>query len=262
MSIHPSAIVSPAARLHPSAQIGPFTIIHGDVGIEENVIIGPYCEIGVPAAHAPTTSSGLTIRGGSRIRSHTVLYAGSSFEGALTTGHHVTIRERTRAGQDLKVGSYGDIQGDCQFGDYVRVHSQVFIPQLSRIGNFVWMFPGVTLTNDSRPPCDDWSGVVVGDYAIIAARALILPGRAIGREALVAAGAVITKDVPDGTVWAGNPARQTGMTHDLRVSNHDQEKAYPWRYRFFRSYPQDIVAAWQREAEGDVGFTEKPPTPR
>ena len=68
----------------------------------------------------------------------------------------------------LLIGTLGDFQGHATIGDYVRTHSSVFIAHHARIGNFVWIFPHVVLTDDPHPPSEVRRGVVVEDYASIA----------------------------------------------------------------------------------------------
>ena len=74
----------------------------------------------------------------SLIRSYSILYGGSTFGSRLITGYRVTVRERTKAGENLQIGTLSDIQGDCVIGNYVRFHSNVHIGMKSEIGNFVW----------------------------------------------------------------------------------------------------------------------------
>jgi acetyltransferase-like isoleucine patch superfamily enzyme len=84
-----------------------------------------------------------------------------------------------------------------------------FIPNGVVLGQGVFIGPRVTFTNDKYPPANrqDWRATDVGNYASIGAGAVILPGVRIGHHALVGAGSVVTRDVPDGAVVCGNPAR-------------------------------------------------------
>src|SRR5581483_1539376 len=113
----------------------------------------------------------------------------------LTTGHRVTVREGAQAGKNLQIGTLCDIQGHCTIGDYVRFHSNVHIGQRAKIGNFVWIFPYVVLTNDPHPPSDVLIGVEVEDFASIATMSVILPGVKVGTHSLVAAHSSVSRDV-------------------------------------------------------------------
>ena len=92
------SIVSPEARIGDRVEVGAFCQIHPRVVIEDDVEIGDHCVIGQPTPRGD--GSPLVIRSGSLIRSHSVLYEGSSFGAGLVTGHHVTLREGTVAGAE------------------------------------------------------------------------------------------------------------------------------------------------------------------
>lgn len=242
--IHPTAIVSEQASLGENVSVGPFTIIHDSVTIGSGTQIGSHCEIGVPS-NEPEFQK-LIIGGESIIRSHSVLYLGSRFGTGLTTGHRVTIRENTNAGINLQVGTLSDIQGDCTFGDYVRLHSNVHIGKASRIGNFVWIFPYVVLTNDPHPPSDTCIGVTIEDFAVIATMSTILPGVNIAQGALVGAHSLVSRDVAPDTIVVGVPAKSVGPTTKIKLTGQQDEAAYPWRRHFHRGYPQEILDTWEK----------------
>ena len=124
MSIHPTAIVSPEAKVPDDVEVGPFSIVHGNVEIGSRTKIGSNCELGVPSSLGD--GSPLRIDSDSIIRSHSVFYESSSFGKNLTTGHRVTVREMTRAGSGFQIGTLGDIQGHCEIGEYVKFHSKCF----------------------------------------------------------------------------------------------------------------------------------------
>lgn len=240
MGISPSAIVSSEAELGTDVDIGPYCIVHAGVRIGSGSQIGAYCELGVPTPLA--AAEPLSIGPGATIRSHSVLYAGSSFGDGLETGHRVVVRERTRAGSGLRLGTLGDIQGDCTIGDYARLHSGVFVAKGSRLGHFVWLMPHVLLTNDPTPPSEVCLGCTVEDYAVLAARAVLMPGVRVGRRALVAAAACVTEDVTEGMLVAGVPAREIGRADRVRLRDGSGRSAYPWSGHFARGYPPEALA--------------------
>ncbi|MBI3283382.1 MAG: N-acetyltransferase, partial [Burkholderiales bacterium] len=194
LNIHPTSYIAPGAVIGNDVVIGPLSIIHKNVSIGDGTIVGSYCELGVETTLGNGTR--LEIGKQSTIRSHSVFYESSQFGDRLVTGHRVTVRENTVAGENLQIGTLGDIQGDCTIGDFVRFHSNVHIGKKSTIGNFVWVFPYVVLTNDPTPPSETLLGVTLDDFSIIATMAVILPGVRIGQHALVAASACVGKDVP------------------------------------------------------------------
>ena len=240
--LHPTAIISPKSQLGSGVTVGPYTIIHDNVQLGDNCSIGSHCEIGLITPLAENRP--LTIGADANIRSHSVFYQGSRIGCGLTTGHRVTVREGTIAGDGFQIGTLGDIQGDCVIGDHVRLHSNVHIGKNSKIGNFVWIFPYVVLTNDPHPPSNVMSGVVVQDYAAIATMSVILPGVTVGSGALVGAHSSVARDVQADTVVAGVPAHLICQTSEIILKDGSGDPAYPWRRHFHRGYPQEIVKKW------------------
>lgn len=243
--IHPTAIVSEKAILGPNVTIGPFTIVHEGVTIGKGSTIGSHCEIGLTSNTSGPQK--LSIGEDSNVRSHSIIYLGSTFGDGLTTGHRVTIRENTSAGRNLQVGTLSDIQGDCSFGDYVRLHSNVHIGKSSKIGNFVWIFPYVVLTNDPHPPSETCVGVMIEDFAVVATMSTVLPGIKISTGALVGAHSLVNRDVAPDTIVVGVPAKPVGPTNKIRLSNAPEEAAYPWRKHFHRGYPREVIIKWELE---------------
>jgi acetyltransferase-like isoleucine patch superfamily enzyme len=245
-NIHSTSILEPGCIIGDNVKVGEFAIIRSGVRIGNNSTIGPYCEIGHKATPEDRE---LVLGNNSLIRSHSVIYLGSVFGDGLSTGHNVVIREKTVAGEGLSVGTSGDIQGSCEIGNFVRMHSNVHISMGSKIGDYVWLFPGVVLTNDPRPPSNQILGTTIHDFAVIAVGVTILPGVSVGKGALIAAGAVLTKDADEDCLYAGNPARHKGRLIDLMPVTIDSRDSYPWRYRFFRGYPEDVVKKWLSEVD-------------
>jgi acyl-[acyl carrier protein]--UDP-N-acetylglucosamine O-acyltransferase len=243
--IHSTAIVSDQAKIQEGVIIGPFCVVHANVIIEEGTQIGSHCEIGIPTKLA--TENTLTIGANSIIRSHSTLYIGSRIGSNFQTGHYVTIRENSNIGDFCQLGSRGDIQGDCSIGNYTKMHADVHVGKKSIVGNYVWMFPEVLLTNDPTPPSEDLIGVTVEDFAVLAAKVLILPGVTIGKDSVVAAASVVKDNVPAGKVVLGNPANTICEAKILRLHNNPKIKAYPWRNRFHRGYSEIDVQRWLDE---------------
>lgn len=246
--IHPNALVSDSAKIGNNVSIGPFTVIHDNVVIGDNCIIEAFCELGV--TNKLCDDSPLVIGNNSHIRSHSVFYQSSVFGDGLITGHRVTVREKTIAGSGFQIGTLGDIQGHCHIGDYVKCHSNVHIGNKSVIGNYVWIFPYVVLTNDPHPPSEVLIGCKVDDYAVLATMSVILPGVHIASDTLVGAGSIVSKNVETGWVVAGNPAKPICEISKIKLKDGSGRNAYPWRSHFHRGYPQDSVEAWLAEFNG------------
>ena len=243
--IHATAIIDHGAKIGSNVSIGPYSIVHKNSIIGDNTEIGAYCEIGLPSKLA--NNRPLVIGDGAVIRSHSVFYEGSTFGKELTTGHRVTVRELTTAGDGFQIGTLGDIQGHCEIGDYVKCHSNVHIGQHSKIGNYVWIFPYVVLTNDPHPPSEVMAGVTIEDFAVIATMSVVLPGITIKKGALVGAHSSVNKDVNPDSVVAGSPAKFICGTEKIKLKDGSGNHAYPWRRHFHRGYPEAAVAEWIKE---------------
>lgn len=247
LDIHPTALVSASASLGRGVKIGAFSIIHDGVVVGERSTIESHCILGHPTDLAE--GKPLVIGQGAKIRSHSIFYQGSIFGERLTTGHRVTVREKTIAGENLQIGTLGDIQGHCSIGDFVRFHSNVHIGQKSVIGNFVWIFPYVVLTNDPHPPSAVCIGSKIEDFAAIATMSIILPGVVVGKGALVGAHSSVNRDVVAETVVAGAPAKFVCNAADIKLKDGSGRAAYPWRTHFSRGYPEHVIKQWLDEAQ-------------
>lgn len=242
MTIHKTAIVSEKSIIGKNVTIGAFTIVHDNVDIGDNTVIESNCEIGV---ESPISGGNkLVIGKNSHIRSYSIFYEGSMFGEGLVTGHRITIREKTIAGKNLQIGTLSDIQGDCEFGDYVRLHSNVHVGKLSKVGNYVWLFPYVVLTNDPHPPSNIMQGVVIEDYAVIATMSVILPGVTIAKGCLVGASSTVGKSTKEDMLYSGNPAKMIGPAARIRLKDGSRNPAYPWTNHFHRGYPDEVVEQW------------------
>ncbi|MBD2766421.1 N-acetyltransferase [Hymenobacter sp. BT664] len=224
-------------RLGNNVRIGDNTTIYDNVAIGDNTIIANDCVIGEPSweyyRHGENYTQPETVIGASAlIRSHTILYAGSSFGENFTTGHRVTIRENCRFGRDCQVGTLTNIQGDVTFGDYCKMHSNVLIAEFSTIGNHVFIYPFTVFTNDTHPPSNHYKGPTIGDYSVITVHCIILPAVKIGTHCLVGANSVVNKDLPDFSFAVGSPAK---IMRDVRELGGGG--LYPWVYNFERGMP-------------------------
>jgi acetyltransferase-like isoleucine patch superfamily enzyme len=132
------------------------------------------------------------------------------------------VREGARLGRDCILAKGVYVDTGVQIGDRVKLENRVSLFKGARLGDGVFIGPHAVLLNDKRPRAitpegalkgeNDWSvsGVTVMDGASIGGGSTVLPGVSIGRFALVGAGAVVTRDVPDYGLVVGNPARLVG----------------------------------------------------
>ena len=162
----------------------------------------------------------LKIGDNARIRSGSVIYVGSIIGDSFSTGHNVVIREENRIGNGVSVWSNSIIDYACKIGHRARIHCSVYIAQYTTIDEDVFLAPGVKIGNDPIPICSKClKGPTIKQGARIGINSTVLPSITIGKFSLVGAGSVVTKDVPEGVVVAGNPARIIKKVEELKCPN-------------------------------------------
>jgi len=182
-------------------------MIADDAELGDGCVVGPFCVLGLDPVDGPPLSVGAR----ATIRSHSVLYRGSTVGEGFHAGHGVLVREHTSVGHHVSIGSHSVVEHHVEIGDGVRLHSRCFVPEYSVLEAGAWLGPGVVVTNARYPnradTKDRLEGVRVAENATIGAGAVLLPGVTVGAGAMVGAGAVVVHDVAPGVTVAGNPAR-------------------------------------------------------
>ncbi len=131
-------------------------------------------------------------------------------------GNFVFIRDKSVLGRGCSIGSFVDIEGDVVIGDHVSLQSGCYITRGVVIEDDVFCGPRVITMNDKRivhrraTLTFDRRAPRIRRAARVGGGSVLLPGVTIGENAFVGAGSVVTKDVPDGAIVAGNPARVVG----------------------------------------------------
>lgn len=133
--------------------------------------------------------------------------------GEGTVVHDQVNLYKCKIGKNCKIDAFVYIEEDVVIGDNCKIRPFVFIPTGVTIENDVFVGPNVSFTNDKYPKVKgEWRllRTRIKKGASIGANSIILPGITIGEDVLVGAGSVVTKDVPNGAIVAGNPACITG----------------------------------------------------
>jgi acetyltransferase-like isoleucine patch superfamily enzyme len=213
----------------PNAKVGLMVAFEGDHAVYGATHIGDGCFVGdtVVLGH-PIRSKILkelevasdwtldALSGGCHVgpkcilRSGTIVYEGARLLANVETGHRVLIRENVEVGQGSRIGTNAVLDGSVKVGSNVNIQSAVYLPPGTIVGSGVFIGPYVVVTNDLYPPSPKVLGVTIDDGATIGAASVLIAGVRIGRNAVVAAGSVVTRDVPDNGFARGVPARIVG----------------------------------------------------
>lgn len=192
----------------------------------EDCQIQDHCVVGL--RYAPDCRA-VRLGKNARIRWGTIIYADVDIGDYFQSGHYVMIREKTLIGDHVVVGTHTVIDGQVTIGDFVKIESNCYIPTHVTIGNRVFLGPNVTLTNDRYPlkRRDQYrpEGPVLEDGVTLGAGVVVCPGLRLGADSFIAAGAVVTKDVPPGSLVMGVPGRISPLPDKLRERN----MALSWR---------------------------------
>jgi acetyltransferase-like isoleucine patch superfamily enzyme len=237
--------VSQLAKIGRNVQISRGAIIYDNVEIGDNTYIGPYCVIGEPTINYYNNKQHefkkTKIGSNSIIRSFTTIYEDVLIGNNFQTGHHAIIREKSIIGNNTSFGSFSELLGKSTIGNFVRIHSKVMLSENNLIEDYVWIFPFVVITNVKHPPIGEFQRTTIKEYAQIFAHAILLPGITIGKNSIIGAGSLVTKDVPNERLIIGNPGIDKKSVRDIKDENGNY--LYPWKKYLteYRGYP------WQKK---------------
>ncbi|MEW5936517.1 MAG: DapH/DapD/GlmU-related protein [Candidatus Thermoplasmatota archaeon] len=228
-------VIEGHVKVEESVRIGHNTVIHDNVFIREGTIVGNSVVLGERLSSyykepKKYENPPLEIGKNSIIRSGSIIYAGSKFGERFQTGCSVVVREQSKFGVNNSLGTLSQVEGYNEIGDHNRFHCAVHLPFKTKIHNFVWVFPYVVFTTDIHPPCGDCiRGPNIEDFALVGTHSVIMPGVRIGRNSIVAAMSLVTKDVPPEKVVMGVPAKVVKSVHDIECTEvPGHPKPYPW----------------------------------
>lgn len=168
-----------------------------------------------------------------KIRSHSVIYAGSTIGDNFNTGHNVIVREENIIGDNVMIWSNSIIDYGSKIGNRVKIHSLIYISQFTIIEDDVFLAPGVITGNDLHPGCrksrECLKGPIIKKGARIGLNVTVLPYVTIGEYALIGAGSVVTHNIPDRKLAYGIPAKVICDVGEIKCTHHPPlvERPYP-----------------------------------
>ena len=189
------------------------TIIGDKVRIDDNTVIGKYpMRASLSIFKEEKNLSPTHIGDNCLIGANTVVYIGSSISNNVLIADLASIRENTAIGEYTIVGRGVTVENYVKIGKRCKLESECYITAYSELEDYVFIAPGVVTSNDNflgrtEERFKHFKGITVKKGGRIGANAVILPGKTIGEDALIAAGSVVTKDVPPRKIVMGSPAR-------------------------------------------------------
>lgn len=185
--------------------------IYQNVSLGANPDIGSWVELGLPPRGQHPGDFSLVIGDNATIRSHTIIYAATKIGNNFSTGHGARIQPFVSIGDNVSIGSGTEIEHHVTIGNNVRIHSNCFIAQGTVIRDGVRISPNAAITSTKHPllpeELKNRRGPEIGENVYIGIGVTILSHLTIGKGSLIGSGSVVTKDVPEGVVMIGTPAR-------------------------------------------------------
>jgi len=216
----PGLVLGENVRIGKDVTFGAHVVVHDGTAIGDGCVI----EDGVVLGKRPRLARGSSARGevgdleiGERVTvcSGAVVFAGAKVEDEAILGDQCFVRERSTVGRGSVIGRGSVVDNDVAVGARVKVQTNVYLTAFTTVEDDVFVGPGASTTNDDtmarhgggRGSESSLRGATLRRACRVGGSVVLTPGVEIGEEAFVAAGAVVTRDVPARGVAMGVPAR-------------------------------------------------------
>jgi UDP-2-acetamido-3-amino-2,3-dideoxy-glucuronate N-acetyltransferase len=212
----PGLLVGDAVHVGDGVSFGAYVVVHPGTIIGERCAIEDHAVLGKRPQLAPYSAAhgevgALELAPGVKVGAGAVVFAGARVGEDAIIGDQSFVRERSSIGARSVVGRGSVVDNDVELGENVRIQTNVYLTAFTLVEEDVFIGPGAVTTNDNtmgrHGPETPINGPILRRACRIGGGAVLAPGVEIGADAYVAAGAVVTRDVPALAVVMGVPAR-------------------------------------------------------
>jgi len=222
-------LLGEGVALAQDVSFGAYVVVHEGSAIGDGCAIGDHAVLGKRpqlARHSSARGEAgqLHLGAGVSVGTAAVVFAGARIADGAILGDQCFVRERSSVGEGSVIGRGSVVDNDVVVGARVRVQSNVYLTAFTTVEDDVFVGPGVVTTNDDtmarHAPGEPLRGALLRRACRIGGAAVLTPGVEVGEEAFVAAGALVTRDVPARGVVMGVPARVVREVPDADLLEH------------------------------------------
>ncbi len=208
---------------------GAHVVVHAGTRIGEGCTIEDHVVLGKrPRLAASSSARGdvgpLELAAGVTVCAGAVVFAGARIGAGAILGDQSFVRERSAVGAGSVIGRGSVVDNDVRVGARVKVQTSVYLTAFTVVEDDVFVGPGALTTNDDTMARHDSAtplrGATLRRACRVGGGSVLTPGVEIGEEAFVAAGAVVTRDVPARAVVMGVPARTVREVGEQDLLTH------------------------------------------
>jgi acetyltransferase-like isoleucine patch superfamily enzyme len=218
-SIGYGVVIEGGVRLGPGCRIDHHVVLYAGTELGAGCRVAALAVLGKAPEPAPTSVNRspadlppLRLGDSCIVGAHAVIYRGTVIGRKCLIADQSFVRENTRIADYVIVGAHATIENRVTIGAYTKIQTGAYITAATTLEDHVFIAPGVVTTNDNymgrtEERFKHWGGPIVRRGARVGADVTLLPNVEVGEEAFVAAGSIVTRDVPAKSMVLGSPAK-------------------------------------------------------
>ena len=231
-----NCIIEDHVTIGAGCKLGHNVIIHSNVTIGANVRIDDFTIIGKKPMFSPRSIfvpakewKPTTIGDNNQIGANVVIYTQCKIGSQNMIADYVSIRENVTIGDLNIIGSKTYIENHIQIGSRNKIESLVYVSAFSKIADYCFIAPCVITSNDNyvgrdRERVNHFKGITMKEGARIGVNSTILPGVTLNKDCMVAAGSIVTCDIPENEIWLGAPALFFRMVPEAQKLKNNKDE--------------------------------------